>query len=357
MNILIIALSGIGDALMFTPALQKLNDEMPGANIDVLVMYRGVKDIYEKLPQISKVLYFDFLNKSKLESLRFTLSLRKKYHATINIYPSNRKEYNLISRLIGAEKRFAVNYLRKDFSNFGFLNTTRVLEDDRLHNVEENFRMVEKLVGKKINEIPAMQFCLHDDDSEFAKKFFKDQPIAENDLVIGFHPGCSSLKNHDKRRWEPNKFAELGKKLIEKFGAKILVFGGSDEEALKDIIVANINSPNTRPINAPSLSNTAAVMKRCNLFVTNDSSLMHVASALKLNVIAIIGPTNINYIRPWQTDHQIASLNLDCSPCFYYSPKPLTCSRKDVKFKCIKELSVDFVFEKAAAQIKNLRHS
>ncbi len=357
MNILIIALSGIGDALMFTPALQKLNDEVPGANIDALVMYGGVKDIYEKLPQISKVHYFDFLNKSKLESLRFALSLRKKYHATINVYPSNRREYNLIGRLIGAKKRFAVNYLRKDFSNFGFLNTSRVLEDDNLHNVEENFRMVEKLVGKKINEIPAMQFCLRNDDSEFAKEFLREQLIVENDLVVGFHPGCSSLKNHDKRRWEPNKFAELGKKLIEQFGAKILVFGGSEEEALKDIVVTNINSSNARPVNVLSLSNTAAIMKRCNTFITNDSSLMHVASALKLNVIAIIGPTNINYIRPWQTDFQIVSLNLDCSPCFYYSPKPLTCTREDVKFKCIKELSVDFVFEKVAAQIKNLRHS
>jgi heptosyltransferase-2 len=357
MNILIIALSGIGDALMFTPALQKLNDEVPGANIDALVMYGGVKDLYEKLPQISKVHYFDFLNKSKLESLRFALSLRKKYHATINVYPSNRREYNLIGRLIGAKKRFAVNYLRKDFLNFGFLNTSRVLEDDNLHNVEENFRMVEKLAGKKISEIPAMQFCLRDDDSEFAKEFLREQSIAENDFVVGFHPGCSSLKNHDKRRWEPKKFAELGKKLIEQFGAKILVFGGSDEEALKDIVVTNINSSNARPVNVLSLSNTAAIMKRCNTFITNDSSLMHVASALKLNVIAIIGPTNINYIRPWQTDFQIASLNLDCSPCFYYSPKPLTCTREDVKFKCIKELSVDFVFEKAAAQIKNLRHS
>ncbi|MCX6168893.1 MAG: glycosyltransferase family 9 protein [Ignavibacteriales bacterium] len=357
MNILIIALSGIGDALMFTPALQKLNDEIPGANIDVLVMYKGVKDIYEKLPQISKVRYFDFLNKPKLESLNFALSLKKKYHATINVYPANRKEYNLISRLIGAKKRIAVKYLRQDFLNFGFLNTARVLEDDNLHNVEENFRMVELLINKKLNGIPAMQFCLRNDDSDFAKKFLEEKSIEENDLVIGFHPGCSSLKNHDKRRWEPKKFAELGKKLIEQFDAKILVFGGNEEESLKDIVIANINSPNARSVNIPSLSNTAAVMKRCNTFITNDSSLMHVASALKLNVIAIIGPTNINYIHPWGTDYNIASLNLDCSPCFHYSPKPLKCTRQDVKFKCIKELSVDLVFEKAAAQIKNLHRS
>ena len=88
-------------------------------------------------------------------------------------------------------------------------------------------------------------------------------------------------------------------------------------------------------------------MKRCNLFVTNDSSQMHIAAAMQLNVVAIIGPTNKNYIYPWKTEQKIASLNLDCSPCFFYSPKPLICTRDDVKFKCIKELKVEMVYNSA----------
>jgi len=85
-------------------------------------------------------------------------------------------------------------------------------------------------------------------------------------------------------------------------------------------------------------------MKQCNVFVTNDSSQMHIAAALGLKVVAMIGPTNQNYIRPWKTEHQIVSLNLDCAPCFFYSPRPLICNRTDVKFKCIKELTVDMVY-------------
>jgi len=347
MNILIIALSGIGDALMFTPALEKLSDEIPSAEIDVLVMFKGVKDIYEKLPQISKVRYFDFLNSSKLNSLSYVLKLRNKYDATINIYPSNRREYNLISRIIGAEKRLAIKYLRKDFLNFGFLNNTRLLENDNLHNVEENFFLSEKLIGKKSDTIPPLKLNLRNDDLSFADNFFKNKSISNSDSVVGFHPGCSTLKNHEKRRWEADKFAKLGKRLIQEYNAKVLLFGGGEEEILKEIILAKIDSPNVYSINAQSLSNSAAIMKRCNLFITNDSSLMHVAAALKLNIVAIIGPTNKNYIYPWQTNYKIASLNLDCSPCFYYSPKPLTCYRNDVKFKCIKDLSVDLVYEKA----------
>ena len=70
---------------------------------------------------------------------------------------------------------------------------------------------------------------------------------------------------------------------------------------------------------------------------------MHVASAMNLNVVAIIGPTNIKYIHPWMTEYKIVTLNLECSPCFIYSPRPLICFRDDVKFKCIKELDVDMV--------------
>jgi heptosyltransferase-2 len=75
---------------------------------------------------------------------------------------------------------------------------------------------------------------------------------------------------------------------------------------------------------------------------------MHVASALKLRVVAIIGPTNPNYIHPWKTEHKIVTLNLDCAPCFIYSPRPLICFRKDIKFKCIKELGVELVYKVVA---------
>lgn len=344
MKILINALSGIGDALMFTPALKKLKEDYPDSQIDALVMYKGVKEIYERLPEISKIHYWEFLKEKKLKSLLFVLSLRNKYDISINVYPSNRKEYNLINFLIGAQERVAIKYLRKDFQNLGFLNNLRVQEDDSLHNVEENIRLCELVTNKKFSDIPELILNFKNEDLEFGENFLKENHISENELIIGFHPGCSTLKNHDKRRWETYKFAELGKKLIEEHKARILIFGGPEEKIIKEEVVNKINSSSAISVDTSSLIHTATVMKRCNIFVTNDSSLMHIASALGLNVVAIIGPTNKNYIHPWKTNYKIASLELECSPCFYYSPKPLTCARKDIKFKCIKELGVEHVY-------------
>lgn len=345
MKILVLALSGIGDALMFTPSIKLLKDKIPDAKIDALVMYSGVKDIYERLPYLNEVIYFDFLKEGAFASLKFVLSLRKKYDVSINVYPSNRKEYNIINFLIGAPQKAAIKYLRKDFQNFGWLNNVRVPEDDSLHNVQENINLCSQLFRTKFDDEPALEFHLTQQDLNFARQLIEKLQIKQDEIVIGFHPGSAVLKNHINRRWEPEKFAELASILIAKQNARILIFGGPDERELKEKIKKLINRPESYTVETQNLAQTAAVMKRCNVFVSNDSSLMHVASALKLKVVAVIGPTNPNYIHPWKTIHRIVRLELDCSPCFYYSPRPLTCTRTDVKYKCIKELSVQMVLK------------
>lgn len=352
MKILIITLSGIGDALMFTPALKLLSEAVPDSEIDILVMLKGAKDIFERNKRINKVIHYDFLNKGVFSSLKFVLSLRKKYDASINVYPSNRREYNAISFLIGAKKRAGVEYLRKNRQNFGFLNNIRFTEEDSLHNVQTNIVLVEKLLDVEFDEEPDLDFPLSKEDEGYAASYLTKLRIAEGDLTIGFHPGCATLKNHILRRWEADKFVDLGKKLINDYNAKILIFGGPEENELKNSINDKINSGlahnqtvNSHIVNTDNLAQSAAIMKSCKVFVSNDSSLMHVASAMKSNVIAIIGPTNPAYIYPWNTKHKIVSLGLDCSPCFIYSPRPLKCFRDDVKFKCIKELNVEMVYQ------------
>jgi len=344
LKILILALSGIGDALMFTPAAALIRKTFPDAIIDAVVMFKGAEEICKRNENFNNVFYFDFLNESRFSSLKFILQLRGNYHASIIVYPSNRKEYNIINFLLGAKKRASVRYLRNDSKELGYLNNVRITEDDALHNVQENIKLCEKLLDIKFDEEPDLSFPLNDADEKFAADFLREMNIPENDLLIGFHPGCATFKNHVRRRWEPEKFAGLGGKLIKKFNAKLLIFGGPDEEELKKNICRIIDSPNAFTVSKGSLTENAAVMKRCSVFVTNDSSLMHIASALKRKVVAIIGPTNINYIHPWHTVYKTASLNLDCSPCFIYSPRPLICFRDDVKFKCIKELDVEMVY-------------
>lgn len=331
---------------MFTPALSILKKELPDSQIDSLVMFKGVKDLYESLSEIDNVYYHNMLDSSKLSNLNFIMSLRKnQYDLSINVYPSNRKEYNIVNLISGAPKRAGVKYARKDFLNLGFLNNHRIEENDNLHCVEENIKQIENLLKIKVDEIPPLNFPIPVDDLKFAEEYLKEININYDDLVIGVHAGCSVLKNHINRRWSPENFSILIKKLIDEKGVKVLLFGGPDEDELKAEVQSRVNSQSLISVITKNLRQTAAVIKRSDLFVTNDSGLMHIAAALERKIVPIIGPTNENYIHPWKTDYKTATLNLECAPCFFYSPKPLSCSRHDLKFKCLKELSVDQVFQ------------
>lgn len=347
-KILVYALSGIGDALMFTPALKIMRDNLPGAVIDVVVMYRGSEEIIKSTGLADKVIRFDFLNEGAVKSFLFVASLFGRYTHSISVYPSNRKEYNIINFLSGAKHRGAVKYIRQNIKNLGFLNSVTIDENDATHNVESNVKLVSHLFGFKEQEIPSLIFNLTAEDEAWAEEYLTKAGINKAKLIFGMHPGCSTLKNHIKRRWEPEKFSALADVLSEKYGAPVLIFGGPEEAELKEQVRSGTKLKTAQIVDAPSLSKSAALIKKCSVFITNDSSLMHVAAAMQVKTVAIIGPTNTHYISPWKTNYKIASLGLECAPCFFYSPRPLSCSRRDVKFKCIKELTPEHIAVKTA---------
>jgi len=273
--------------------------------------------------------------------------MRGKYSHSISVYPSNRKEYNVISLLVGAKHRGGVKYIRSDFSNLGFLNNFRIHESDTQHNAITNIELVKHLFSIDLNEEPPYNFPINDNNKNFAQSFLERKNISPNELIIGMHPGCNTLKNHINRRWAPEKFARLADLLTEKYAAKIILFGGPEEAELRREVKKSAKSEILES-DAKSLPDSAALIKKCNLFITNDSSLMHVSSAMGLPVVAIIGPTNKNYISPWKTEYAIASLELECAPCFFYSPKPLKCKRTDTLYKCVKELSPEGVLKEVS---------
>jgi len=352
-KLLVLALSGIGDALMFTPALIVLKRAEPELEIDAVVMFKAVEEMYSNTGLFSRVIHFDFLKEGALNSLLFVIGLRGKYTHSVSVYPSNRKEYNIISALIGAKNRGGVKYLRSDIDNLGFFNNIRVQESDSQHNAVTNIDLIKKLFAIESADQPPYYFPINSSNSDFAQDFIQKSKLERHRPIIGMHPGCNTLKNHINRRWAPENFAKLADILASKFNSQNILFGGPEESDLRKQVIAAANSPILES-NARSLPDSAALIKACTIFITNDSSLMHVSSAMGVPVVAIIGPTNKLYIHPWKTKYAIASLNLECAPCFYYTPKPLKCSRTDTQYKCVKELTPEQVFLEVSKLFENL---
>ncbi len=150
-RVLILALSGIGDALMFTPALRLLRETYPDIQIDVLTMFKGIQDIFTNNPDISNVLYWNFLKESPFTSLKFLFSIRGTYSHTITAFPANRFHYAIVSRLIGSKHRIGHRYLHDSLTQLNALNNILLDERNELHNCEENIRIVSAL-GASIPE-------------------------------------------------------------------------------------------------------------------------------------------------------------------------------------------------------------
>lgn len=347
-KILIISLSGIGDAAMFSPALRLLRQTYPDATIDLLCMFKGVEEIFQRNADIDKIYFWNFLKASPLASLRFVFGLRGKYDASISTYPANRWEYNFIQFLTGAPKRLGHDYNHRNFSSLSFLNTHRVHEDDQRHNVEENVKLAEVLGVSLPQELPPLQIFTNESDRTHASEWLQQTGIADNSLLIGLHAGSAEFKNQIKRRWAPEKYAALGLQLMKEKQATILLFGGSDELALNQQI--NALMENRGFIVQTAFMTTAVLMQRCALFICNDTGLMHVAAGLQVPTVTIFAFTNPAYVYPWKNRHILVRHPMDCSPCFYYSPRPANCKWKEDRFRCITHIEADEVW-RAVEQI------
>lgn len=343
MRILINALSGIGDAVMFSPALRVLKKHLPSSStIDMMVMYRQVEDIYKSNPDINKIHFIDFLKQPKLKSLKDVISLRKnKYDASINVYPSNRREYNIVNFLIGAKKRIAVKYSHYSWSNWDFLNNHLKPEVLNRHNVLENYDLAKIIVSAaKEDELGPYAVKVPMDDEVIAQKFFIDNLLFDK-MIIGFHAGSAVFKGHINKRWNVNKYIELARELHKKYFAHILLLGteGDVNTAINKEIGSFVYFPKVK-----NITETMALMKKCSLFVSNDTALMHLAAGLKIPQAAIFGYTNHKELAPWMNKHVIIRRELECSPCFYNSPKPVKCIyTSEEEFKCIRTIEVSEV--------------
>lgn len=353
MRILINALSGIGDAVMFSPALSVLKNNIPGITVDMLVMFPQVQEIYSQNKNVNTIYFIDFLNQPKLKSLKEVLKLRKNnYLASINVYPSNRKEYNLINFLLGAKKRIAVRYSHFSRSNFDFLNNRLKDEVKNRHNVLENFDMIKFLAkDAKEEELGGYQIKIDIDNEAKATGFLIDYLLTDK-FLVGFHAGSATLKGHINKRWAAEKFVKLAKLLHEKYKAYILLFG--TEADVNEKIHNETKSFAFIP-RSNDILQSLSLMERCKVFISNDTSLMHMAAGLKIPTVAIFGYTNYKELYPWQNKHVIVRKELECSPCFFNSPKPVTCIYTgEDEFKCKKMIEVEEVFGAAEKLIQEI---
>lgn len=347
-KIILFLLPGIGDAVLFTPALRLLRRAFPEARLVAVTMFRGTQDILATNPDLDEVRQFDFFHASLPAGLRYVWGLRREgFDLSIMPFPSNRREYNVVNWLVGRRWRAAHRYQHHNRRNLYFLNNIIVREDGSLHNVEENLRLIRAVCDRIGVPVPAdvsrdLELRVTAADEQAAERFVREAGICVDEPWVGLHTFSSTFKNMHRKCWPREKFLELiGQTQKNHPHVRFLLFSGPSDRATNEWILARVRE-RVHLIERPNLREALAILRRCRVFVSNDSGLMHLAAALRVPVVALFGPTDWRRLYPWTAQHQVVRRDLPCMPCFYYSARPLTC-RANLDYACMRELPVEDV--------------
>ncbi len=298
MKILVISLAGIGDTLIATPLLHELRANFPAATIDALVMWPGAKDLLEHNPHVNRVFQKNLIKGGTLEAVRFLTALRREgYQLSINTHPQSRIHYRLAAWLAGAKTRVSHEY-----ECFNWLDrrlvTGTLPQDYSIHAAENNLAVLPLIGAQKKLPTHELELFLTPAEEKWADDFLAGAGLAGKKW-LGIHVGSGGTKNLALRRWPLENFIELAQQL----GAwqkdfPIFFFGGPEEAASHDKIRAKLPAAIFPP--TKNLRQAAALLRRARAFLSVDTSLMHVAAAMKVPVqIVIETPTWNKPIEPF----------------------------------------------------------
>ena len=147
---------------------------------------------------------------------------------------------------------------------------------------------------------------------EWAREYLKAMGWDGRKPLLGIHPGSDAAFR--AKRWGADRFGELAARAMREGALLPVVLGGPDDrEVLREVRAAS--DPGVVEAAEQDIVETAGLISLCSGFVSNDSGLMHLASALDVPTLALFGPTDPVKNRPLGARTVLHRLGLDCSPC------------------------------------------
>ncbi|MBT0653157.1 lipopolysaccharide heptosyltransferase II [Geomobilimonas luticola] len=350
-NILVFCRMAIGDIVMAIPSFRALRHSFPNARI-VFVTMEWNREVVRSLDYFDEVVYLTnaiVMHRDIGGLLRFIVWLRTcKFDMAVLL---DTFLFPFYCYMAGIPVR--VGY---EFENEGFALThkAKVTENEyRLHN----FLKVVGLSGAQIDDT-SMDFPvkLDENDSQILEKLLPQQLLQSTSPVVGIvagggrNPGQTVLA----KNWTTEGFAQVALELIKKDDAIILLFGKGEDDEIATRLLAHVRREHPdsaeriiNVVNKTSLMQAAALLQKCDIVVTNDTALMHLAAAVGTPTVSIFGPTSPANLAPRGNDHRVVQSATACSPC-YESQGYLLC-----RSECMKEIAWYTVYKEAAALLQD----
>jgi len=152
---------------------------------------------------------------------------------------------------------------------------------------------------------------------------------------VGLVPGA----RHATKQWPLERFVRVGLALRERWGLPVPLFLGPDEERLAREFEEAGETGAWRPVRE-SIATAAAALARCRVVITGDTGLMHLAAAVGTPVVALFGPTVLEFgFSPAGPSHHVLERELPCRPCSVHGGP--VCPREH--FRCMLDINEEEV--------------
>lgn len=314
-KILVRATNWVGDAVMSLPALQALRANYPDARISLLAR-PWVADLYQREPFCDEVIPYEAPRGRQGLRTKWSIAsdLRDRGFDCAVLLP-NSFESALVVRLARVPMR--VGY-RRDGRGWLLTHAVPVPKRGEVPR-HERFYYLELL--RRSGLIPSYpqegDIRLAGSQAAAAKGREAFQVLSVPGPVIGIAPGAAY---GGAKRWLPDRFAEAATKVAREFQGQcsFALFGSEGERPVCNLVEKGLCSRGQRAVNLAGRTSLGEFIKlaaACDLFLTNDSGPMHIASALGVPTVAIFGATDHLATGPTGTWSRVVREPVECSPC------------------------------------------
>jgi heptosyltransferase II len=361
-RILVRGTNWLGDAVMSTPALLRLREKFPGAQITILTPEK-LRELWLNHPAIDEIISIApgeniFSVAKKLKAARgdarpikfdLALVLPNSPRSAIEVFLAKipqrigyaRSWRNFLLTKTVAPRVDAVKMRKRSQSEIRKLISEKPEAGSQKpefskssHQIFEYLHLA-AVLGANPEPLPPQLFAAPE-EIEAAKKKFGLEKITQP--IFGLNPGA---EYGAAKRWPVEKFIAAAKEIQQKTNCVWILFGGKGDLQLCERIESETQNSKLKTQNfcgKTSLCELMSLLKLCRVLLTNDTGPMHVAAALGTPVIAIFGSTSPELTGPiFSSEAKILKSDAPCSPCFL--------RECPIDFRCMNGIGVERVVE------------
>lgn len=279
-RILVIRLDRLGDFVLFLPVIDGLRRAFPGARIDALVA-PCLESLARCVPEIDTVL----VDRS------FAASVAALSRQGYDLAVDGLHDYGLRSALLAFFSRAGERIgFAAGFRELLFTRSARMMPGQ--HVVEDNLGLLALLGIAPVQKDPVF--------------FTPVLPGTRNVVIV--HPGA----HYPSQRWPKGYFIDAATAVARGSGARIVVIGSAAERGLVQEVACGIAGAQALCVPLGELPGTMAGSR---LFIGNNSGPLHLAAALGLPTVSVMGPTDPVLFSPRGAGNVVFRGNRSCSPC------------------------------------------